>query len=209
MAFTLTTAITEVRSLINETTASYWDDGELERWIQQGCLDWCEKTLLRSQEDTITLVTNQFQYTTSTSAYLANAIRTLHAEYNGKALKRMTYEKIRGHHKMVLATDEDPKYFYDKYDGLSFTFYVGDIPSSSQNGNDVTVVLATKTDDITEIPYEYQPHIFNFAASKAKMKERQWQEAQLLWQIYLNNISFARDDKFMVPGLTDQHFKEN
>lgn len=209
MAFTLTTAITEVRSLINETTASYWDDGELERWIQQGCLDWCEKTLLLSYTDTITLSTNVYTYQSSFSSYLQNSIRVLHAEYKNKALKRLSYEKLRGHNKMVLATDSDPKYFYDKYNNGNFTLYIASTPSASQNGQDVSVLLAGLSDDITEIPYEYQPHIFNYAASKAKMKERQWQEAQLLWQIYLNNISFARDDKLMVPGLTDQHFKEN
>ena len=208
MPFTLATAVTEVRNLINESSGEYWGDSELESWIQQGCLDWCEKTLLLTREDTITLATNTYKYTTSGSSYIDNAIRTLHAEYNNKALKRLTYEKFRGHNQMVLVDDEDPEYFYDKYNELVFTFYIAGTPSTTQNGQLVNVLFACRTDDITKLPYEYQPHIFNFAASKAKMKERQWQEAQLWWQIYLNNIAFSRQDKLEIPEQTSEHFKE-
>jgi len=102
MAFTLIQGVQEVRSLINESSASYWSDTELESWIKQGCLDWCEK------------ITNQYQYTASTSNYIDNAIRTLHAEYNNIALKRLTFEEIRGHNQMVLTNDENPKYFYHR-----------------------------------------------------------------------------------------------
>ena len=34
MAFTLATSVTEVRALINEATASYWSDTEIENWIK-------------------------------------------------------------------------------------------------------------------------------------------------------------------------------
>ncbi len=208
MAFTLTTAKTEVRALINEDTASYWSDTEIENWIKQGCLDWCEKTLLLTREDTITLATNTYKYTTSGSSYIDNAIRTLHAEHNNKALKRLSYEQFRGHNRMVLVDDEDPEYFYDKYNELVFTVYIAGTPSVSQNGDTVNVLFACRTNAIAELPYEYQPNIFNFAATKAKMKERQWQEAQLLWQIYLNNITFSRKDKLEIPHQTSEHFKE-
>lgn len=208
MAFTLSTSITEVRYLINENTASFWSDTEIEGWIKQGCLDWSEKTLLVTHEDTITLATNTYKYTSSVSSYIDNAIRTLHAEYNNRALKRLTFEEIRGHHQMVLADNENPEYFYDKYNGLTFTFYIGDTPSATQNNITVSVIFAVRTDDITKIPYEYQSNIFNFAASKAKSKERQWQEAQLFWQIYLNNISFSRQDKLEIPEQTFDQFKE-
>ena len=40
------------------------------------------------------------------------------------------------------------------------------------------------------------------------MKERQWQEAQLLWQMYLNNIAFARKDKLEIPEQKFDQFKE-
>ena len=208
MAFTLSSSVTEVRSLINEPTASYWSDTEIESWIKQGCLDWCEKTLLLTQEDVITLATDTYRYTASTGNYINNAIRTLHAEHKGIALKRLTYEEMRGHTQMALATDEDPRYIYDKYNGLVFTVWIGDTPSVEQNGDSINVIFALRTDAIAELPYEHQSTIFNYAAAKAKMKERQWQEAQLLWQMYLNNVAFARKDKLEIPEQSFDQFKE-
>ena len=208
MSFSLIQAVQEIRYLINEPLPSFWSDTELESWIAQGCLDWCEKTLLLTREDTIILSTNTYKYTSSAGDHIDNAMRTLHAEHDGRALKRLTYEEMRGHNQMSMATDEDPEYFYDKYNGLTFTLYIGDTPSAAQNGDSVSVIFAIRTDDITELPYEHQQTIFNFAAAKAKMKERQWQEAQLLWQMYLNNIVFSRKDKLEIPEQKFDQFKE-
>jgi hypothetical protein len=207
MAFTLATAVAEVRTLINEKTASFWDDADIENWIKQGCLDWCEKSRLHIKSDTIALVTNQYTYTASTGSYIDNAISTLHAEFNNKALQRCTFEQLRGHNEMALATDPAPKYYYDQYDGLTFTFYVGTTPSATYNTQLISILFAMRTDDITELPYEYQQTIFLYAASKAKVKERQWQEAALLWQQYINNITFARRDSLEETPMTTDKFR--
>jgi len=194
VAFTATTANTEVRSLLNEATPSFWSDTEIDSWVAQGCLDWCEKSLLYLKQDTITLVTNQVQYTISGSSFIDNAIFTIHAEYNNIALQRITYEQLRGHNQMELSTATTPKYYYDRYNGTTFTFYIGPKPSVTFNGTNVTVMFAMRTDDIADIPYEYQQVVFQYAYSKAKIKERQFQEAALAWQQYINNINFARRD---------------
>lgn len=196
MAFTSTQALTEVRSLLNEASPSFWSDTEINSWISQGCLDWSEKSLLYIKEDTIPLVTNQVKYITSTNSYVTSAVKTIHAEYNNKALQRVQFEQMRGHNarSMVEATSAVPTYYYDRYDGATFTFYIGPKPSSTQNGTLVTVLLACSTDDIEVIPYEYQQTIFLYAVSRAKIKERQYQEANLVWSQYLNNIMFARRD---------------
>lgn len=195
MAYTLTTATTEVRALINESTASFWSDTEVQEWIKQGCLDWTEKSLLLIKDDTITLATNTVQYTISGSSYINNAIRVLHAEYNSKAMQRLSFEQFRGHSAIqALGSDPAPQYFYDQYDGTTFTVYIAPTPSTTYNGGTVSVQFALRTDDIAELPYEYQPNIFLFAAARAKMKERQYDEAKLFQEMYNNNIIFARTD---------------
>lgn len=211
MAFTLNQAVTEVRAIINEETASYWSDTEIQSWIAQGCLDWCEKTLSYILEDTITLTTNTVQYTTSTNSYIDNAMLVLHAEHNNKALKRLRYEQLRGHNApAALGSDAAPKYFYDQYDGTTFTFYIAPTPSSTYNNTLVTVLFASRTDDITALPYEYQQQIFLYAASKAKAKERQFSEASLFWQQYINNIQFARLDSLEHGAMeTERNFRVN
>jgi hypothetical protein len=195
MAFTLTTATTEVRAILNEASAYFWSDTEIQNWIKQGCLDFCEKSLSLIKADTITLATSTYKYTTSGSSYIDDAIHALNVEHNNKALRRITLDQMRGHNQIELATDSYPKYYYDTYDGLTYTFYVGPTPSSTYNGESLTVLFACRTDDITEIPYEYQQTIFLYAASKAHAKDRQFGDAQLMWQMYINNISFARMDR--------------
>jgi len=207
MAFTLATSVVEVRAILNESVASFWSDTEIENWIKQGCLDWCEKSLLYIQEDTITLATSTYQYTTSTSSYIDNAIFTLHAEHNNRALQRVSFEQLRGHNERALGSDVEPNYYYDQYHGLTYNFYVGPTPSATYNGQAVTVLFAMRTDDITLIPYEYQQHIFLYAVAKAKSKERQWQESALVWQQYINNINFARRDSLEQEKMTFDKFR--
>ena len=194
MAFTEATSITEIRALLNEPSPSYWSDTEITNWLKQGCLDWTEKSLLLIKDDTIALVNSQYQYTTSTNSFITNAVRTLHAEYNNRALQRVNFEQLRGHNAVALSSDKTPKHYYDQYNGTTFTFYVAPTPSGAEGGNNVTVQFACKTDDITEIPYEYQQVIFLFVVSRAKIKERQHQEATAVWQQYINNIMFSRKD---------------
>lgn len=196
MAYSLANSIIEVRSLINEASAGFWTDAQITEWIAQGCLDWSEKTLLYKLFDTVSVVTNTTSYTTSGSSYIDNAIRTLHAEYDGKAMKRATYEEIRKHtaRDLSVSSEATPTYYYDSYNGSTFTFYIGPTPSATENGNNISVIFACRTDDITEVPDEYQPTIFLYAAHKAKIKDRQYQEASLIYQQYINHITFARKD---------------
>jgi len=201
MAYTLANAITEIRALINEDTPAFWSDDDITEWIKQGCLDWSEKSLLHIAEDTITLVASQHQYTTSTDSHIGNAIRTIHAEYGDVALQRITYEQLRGHNAAALGSSKTPRYYFDLYDETVFTFYVNPTPSATEAGNNITCYFAKRTDDFTKIPYEYQPHIFLFAASKAKIRERQYQEATIYYQQYINNITFARQDSLQ-RGIT-------
>jgi hypothetical protein len=140
-------------------------------------------------------VTDQYKYTTSGSSYIGDAIQALNVEHNNVALRRITFDQMRGHNQISLASDSEPKYYYDTYDGLTYTFYVGPTPSATYNAQTLTVLFAMRTDDITEIPYEYQQTIFLYAASKAHAKDRQFGDAQLMWQMYINNISFARLDR--------------
>jgi hypothetical protein len=195
MAFTLATSITEVRALLNEASTYFWSDTEITNWIKQGCLDWCEKSLGLIKEDTIALVTNQYQYTTSTNSYIDDAIQCIYCEHNNIALQRISLPQMRGHNQITLATDSMPKYYFDTYDGLTYTFYVGPTPSSSFNAELLTVRWASRTDDITTIPYEHQQTIFLYAASKAHSKDRQYGDATMMWQQYINNISFSRVDR--------------
>lgn len=194
MAYTLAQSITEVRAILNEDTASYWSDTQITSWIQQGVLDFCNTSLLYLQEDVITLATSTTKYTTSTNSYIDNGLRTIHALYDGKALQRVTYEQMHKHNAPSISSTTTPKYYFDQYDGNTFTFYIGPTPGASENTEEVTVYMACRTNDITDLPWEYQPIIFDFAAHKAKFRERLYQESYLYYQKYINQITFMRQD---------------
>jgi hypothetical protein len=196
MAFTLANIITEVRANINEAAGdnTFWSDTEITNWIKQGCLDFTEKSLTYVLEDTITVLTNTVKYTTSGNSYIDNAVRCLHAEYSNKALQRVSYEQLRGHNASELASDPAPKYYYDQYNGLTYTFYIGPKPSSTYNSTTLTVLFASRTDDVTKISYEYQPSIILYATARAKAKDRQFQEAMWYYNMYMENVKFARLD---------------
>jgi hypothetical protein len=203
MAFTLATSITEVRAILNEASAYFWSDTEITNWIKQGCLDWCEKSLGLIKEDTVTLATSTYKYTTSTNSFIDNAIQAINVEYDGKALRRITWDQMRGHNALVLASDSYPKHYFDTYNGTTYTLYIGPTPSATYNAETLTVLWAIRSDDITEIPYEYQQTIFLYAASKAHAKDRQFGDAKLMWQQYINNITFSRTERIVNDQTAD------
>ena len=207
MAYTLASTVTEIRALINEDVADYWSDSEIQNWIKEGVLDWCAKSLLYMRHDTITLATDTQEYTASGSSYISNALRTLHADYEGRALQRISYEQINKHNARALGGDDEPYFFFDHYNGTTLTFYIGPTPTATYNSETVNVVFACRTDDITAIPWEYQPTVFLYAAHKAKFKERQYQEAYLYYQQYINNIVFSRADNINRGVQTTDAFK--
>jgi len=62
MAYTLTTATTEVRQLINEETTGFWSDTEIQNWIKMGCIDTSTKTQCVKHRDYFALATDTQVY---------------------------------------------------------------------------------------------------------------------------------------------------
>ena len=50
------------------------------------------------------------------------------------------------------------------------------------------------TDDITELPVQYQPYAILYGLYKGLLKDKQWNGAKLIEIIYLNNLLFHRQD---------------
>ena len=193
MAFTITTAIQEVRYLLNEATASFWTDTELENWIKQGCMDLSTKMLNTSADGTVTLVQDQIKYVASDESWIANKIRCEVIWYqsgqNSRGLQRIEPHML-GHLQIFEAGE--PRYFYENGPAL----YLWPAPSATEAGNTCNVIYSKATEDITELRQEYQQLVFLYAVSMAKAKDRKYQEAGLFQQMYLNSLNFERQDKF-------------
>jgi hypothetical protein len=132
----------------------------------------------------------------------------MHAEYGGKALKRIDYETLIGHNQMELASDKPPKYFYDRFDGTNYQLYVAPKPAGNYANTALNCIFSIQTSNIALIPDQYQPHIFLYAFHKAKIKERQWQDSSLALQTYYSYIKFARADALERGQVTIDKFRD-
>lgn len=193
MAYTAATIRTEVRALLNESTASFWSDTEIDGWVKQGCLDLSTKVHAYVTEQTITLVTAQLKYTSGDESWIGNLVRCKHVWWkdgaNARALARMRFERLGNQQQN---TAGPPRWFAEERENI----WVWPVASATENGSTLYVLAAQATDDITDIRYEYQPLVALFAAALAKMKDRKYAEASLFQQMYLNSINFERMDKY-------------
>jgi len=188
VAYTLSQSVTQVRSLINEDSAAFWSDTEIENWIKEATIDVSCKLLCAETDTAITLVANQWAYTD-----LTDLLKIKGCYYDAgsgaiKGMQRIDVEKL-GH---LQVSSGAPKYFYD----INRDVNIWPIPSATEAGDTIVVYHAYETDDVTDLRDEHQPLTFLYAAAKAKTKDRMFQESSLLMSQYLNSVNFERQDKY-------------
>ena len=204
MAITLANAVSEVRSLLNEPTAVFWTDSEIQTWLQEGTRITASKTLCVQGSDTITLVEGQLTYTSSGHSWIGDCLEPYAVIYYDTSSYhglRLIHPKQLGN--VMTFTAGDPKY----YSFHARTFYVWPLPSAGVDGRTLTVLYAAETDDITDLRDEYQNLPITWALSKAKMKDQKFAEAAALQAQFFSEISFERQDKVVRPGETEENVK--
>ncbi len=196
MAYTLSTAVTRTRELLNESTASFWTDAEIQEWIKMGVIDISTKTLCVKRRDYFTLSTNTQVYTKADLAVNTSdvIVKIQYAWYDDAmaalTLKRTTPE-LFGAYQYGTDTGPPKEYFEDNEE-----IFVWPIPSSDENGDKVHLSYSYVTDAIADVQWNYQPLAILYACSMAKAKDEHFQQAALYQQMYLNAINFEREDKY-------------
>lgn len=195
MAYTAATARAQVRYLINETTADFWTDTEIDDWIKMGCIDVSTKTLVVKHRDYFTLATDQEVYdATDFNTNTTDVIVGVQYMWYQDDMDAVSLQKIRpdqfGH---VQFQDAGPPKMYYEDNGEIF---VWPVPTSAENGNKVNLIYAYATDDITNLQWNYQILPIWFAVSLAKAKDEQFGQATMWQKMYLNSLEFERNDKF-------------
>ena len=199
MSYTAANAITETRYLINENNADFWSDTEIEGWIKEATIDVSCKLLSAEAEGTIDIVDNQWIYTSDDESWIGDLLKikgcyyeivntTTSALVSVAGLQRVDMEKF-GH---LQVNSGKPRYFMEN----NRSVYIYPIPTSTEEQYDIEVLYAYETDDVTALRDEHQSLTFLYAASKAKMKDRLFEEANFYMSQYLNSISFERKDKY-------------
>lgn len=195
MAYTLSQAVTQVRYLINEDTADFWSDTEIEDWIKQATIQISTKLLSAEEEQTITLVNGQLKYATADEAWIANLLKIKAMYYTDPddyiyGMQRIELDMFG--HTQQFQIPGRPHYYYENNRAV----YVWPRPSATEAGEKLTCLTSYETDDIADLRNEHQPLTFMYAASRAKAKDRQHQEAALYMAQFLNGINFERQDKY-------------
>ena len=206
MSLTLTNAVTEVRSNLNEATAAFWTDTEIETWVKQGCQIFSSKSLLIEDIQTLDpLVVDQLSYDSSDETFI-DTIAYIHtAIFNDGSTDYKGLIKIQPHQIGNIATlsSGDPKYICL----FKHKIYVWPLTTAAvvASGGTIELLIAKETEDIADIQDQYQYLPILYATAKAKQKDSKFQEAAALLEEFDQKSTFERSDKLhqKVLGATD------
>jgi hypothetical protein len=199
-------SVTVVRSLLDESSASFWSDAELQEWLDNGISDIAARVGCIEDSDTFLLVTSQYEYTdlvTNGAAAVANATKVWGCiyinpddEYIG--LKRVEPRQIADLPHMK----PGPPVYYYHYDDKIGIF---PLPTSGQNGDSVKIYFsknpsaATLELRIAELPSEYHNAMYWFCASMAYKKEHRYAESDKFYQMYIEALNALKQELYDVP----------
>lgn len=193
MALTLSDATADLRNLLNEPTAVFWTDGELEDWIKEGVRMISSKTHAVEADDDLTLVTSQLIYTSSDHSWIADMLAPYAAIYDNGSNKYKGLEFI--HPKQIgnslTYTAGDPRY----YSFHNRSIYIWPLPSTATNGNTVSFLYAKESEDITELKDEHQHLAIMWGQIRAMEKDMKWQSAAAMKQQFYSELNFEKQDK--------------
>ena len=182
---------TEVRAVLNEATAAFWSDTEIDNWVSQAAIQISSAGAVETTA-TVTLSASTIEYALPTSfsnptpAGDASLIRVSAALYSNTGLVRI-HPRTIGHITADL-TDDTPRY-WAQFGRRIFFFPVG----SGASGT-VQLLCHVETDDIADIPDEFQPLAILYAAGKGKEKDNKYADARFLLSEYFNALAFLRND---------------
>lgn len=195
--YTATTARTQVRSLLNETTASFWSDTEIDNWIKEATENISAKALCIQDTDTFLLVTSQYEYTdlvTNGADGVVDIVKVwgciyLNPDDEYLGLKRVLPMQISD---LPHSTAGIPKYFYH-FDNKIGIF---PLPTSAENGDSVKIYFSKQSQTIGDLPNEYQPLTFWYAAAMAYKKEHRYTESDKFYQMYLEGLNYLKQELY-------------
>ena len=197
--YTATTARTQVRALLDEATASFWSDTEIDNWIKEATENISARALCIQDTDTFLLATSQYEYTdlvTDGAAGVTEIVKVWGAiylnpddEYIG--LKRIEAFQIAD---LPHMKSGPPVYYYHFDDKIG----IFPLPASGQNGDSVKIYFSIQSQTIGDLPNEYQALTFLYAASMAYKKEHRYAESDKFYQMYLEELNALKKELYDV-----------
>ena len=187
MPYTLADLRTRTRDILNESTAAFFTDAELDRLLSDAALDISGITHCVEALGTITLSNGDNDY-----AIASDAIVVLHVQdqATGVGLRKVT-PSMAGHSSSATSGDTGLGWYE-----FARTLYIEPIPDATAQGKQVEYFYARITQDVTVLPEYCQLLAVWYAVSMGKMKDRLYQEAAFFNSLYVNGLAFRRADTY-------------
>ena len=195
--FSTTEARQQVRTILNEPTALYWTNDEIDKWIQEACIEITTKTLCYEKSGDITLAsTPVLTYGAIGSDSIDAILKFYGAVYydNTNTYRGLAKIHPRQIQHLPESTAGEPYYYYHFGDEFGI-FPVSNAAVVTASGK-VKVFYSIADETITNLPYYYQLPAIMYAVAMARRKQKRYNEAMQFYMIYINSLSFYRADLY-------------
>lgn len=187
--------ITYARYLVNEPTASFWNDTEMLRWLNEGILNIVARTWCLGAKETITLANDTLEYAFSND-YIS--VVTVHVTNDDDEVKAL----LQGHPSMVgHVPDPGEIVYYYEWDGnIGLYPTMADVSSYTCSVYQVPVPSVLGTADNSPLPSWFDEVLVNFVIAKALFKDNELGTAQVTMQQYEQQLQqYTRDFNMRQP----------
>jgi hypothetical protein len=206
----LTAALTEVRSRLDEPVAQFWSNTELTSWLNLGAQDIAREAQALWMQVNIPAIPNQ-QYYRLPLDFLGvhridfsvnNSDQVYNLEFQG--LKNM--DELWGILQHLPSAFPQAYYLWNDTGYQGGQGYFGTYPVVGENGvficyyyrNAITAVAGT---DLLDVTPAYEDLTYEYCVAQAKRKDRDpsWQEAMQMYKDQLQNM-FDKTSRFTDQG---------
>jgi hypothetical protein len=192
MSLSAANVLSEVRAILNESTAAFWSDAEINAWVTQAAIDLSTKLHCVETTATVTLSASTIEYAVPTT--FANPVPSGDASLiwvKSAMFSDVSLTKILDNQFARITPDStsDTPIHFVHFGERIFFFPVGSGASGS-----VDLLVAVETDDITDIPDEYQLLAILYAAGRGKFKDQKYAQGNSLMSEYTATVAFLRND---------------
>ena len=175
---------TRMRHVLNEATASFWSDTQLNNYIGDAAVDISSVAKCVEATQPIDLNEGDRSY-----ALPADCLEVIHVqqEETGRGLVKITPSSA-GHHSAATTDGEALRWFeWNK------NLYIEPIPNTALGTKQVLVFYARVTQDITQLPEDCQLLAIDYGLYRAKQQDRHYAEAASIYSAYLNSLILRRN----------------
>lgn len=187
MALVVATMTTATRDLLNESTAAYYTDAEIQRWLAEAALEISGVVKCVEATTELALADATDHYALPTTSW-----EVLHVQHlpTRRGLRKLTPSMAGARDPVV--SDDQPTGWWE-WNG---TLYVEPVPTPAAAGDHLRVYYAELTNAITQLPEAFYADVLSYALYRGLQKDRRYGDAAQAFAAFVNGLAFKRVDVY-------------